>query len=84
MYDPLWAYRSHREVLILRVITAGLADLSGVCASFLINSSKALAVIPHSSLNASSFVFPLWLVLIFIVLAAAALIYKFWDAIPSA
>lgn len=61
----------------LRVITAGLADLSGVCASFLINSSKALAVIPHSSLNASSFLFPLWLVLIFIVLAAAALIYKF-------
>lgn len=61
----------------LRVITAGLADLSGVCASFLINSSKALAVIPHSSLNASSFLFTLWLVLIFIVLAAAALIYKF-------
>ncbi len=28
-------------------------------------------------MNASSFVFPLWLVLIFIVLAAAALIYKF-------
>lgn len=27
----------------LRVIMAGLADLSGVCASFLINSSKALA-----------------------------------------
>jgi len=61
----------------LRVIMAGLADLSGVCASFLINSSKALAAVPHSSLNASSFMFPLWLVLIFIVLAAAALIYKF-------
>ena len=61
----------------LRVITAGLADLSGVCASFLINSSKSLAAIPHSSLNASTFLFPLWLVLIFIVLAAVALIYKF-------
>lgn len=61
----------------LRVITAGLADLSGVCASFLINSSKSLAAVPHSSLNASTFLFPLWLVLTFIVLAAAALIYKF-------
>ena len=61
----------------LRVITAGLAELSGVCASFLINSSKSLAAVPHSSLNASTFLFPLWLVLIFIVLAAAALIYKF-------
>ena len=61
----------------LRVITTGLADLSGVCASFLINSSKSLAAVPHSSLNASTFLFPLWLVLIFIVLAAAALIYKF-------
>ena len=61
----------------LRVITTGLADLSGVCASFLINSSKSLAAVPHSSLNASTFLFPLWLVLILIVLAAAALIYKF-------
>lgn len=61
----------------LRVITAGLADLSGVCASFLINSSKSLAAVPHSSLNASSFLFSLWLILIFIILAAAALIYRF-------
>lgn len=61
----------------LRVITAGLADLSGVCASFLINSSKSLAAVPHSSLNASSFLFSLWLILIFIILAAAVLIYKF-------
>lgn len=61
----------------LRVITAGLADITGVCASFLINLSKALAAVPHSSLNTTSFLFPLWLVFAFIVLAAVALIYRF-------
>lgn len=68
----------------LRVITAGLAELSGVCASFLINSSKALAAVPHSSLNASSFVFPLWLVLILSSLRRLRLSINFRDAIPSA
>ena len=61
----------------LRVITAGLADITGVCASFLINLSKALAAVPHSSLNTTSFLFPLWLVFALIVLAAVALIYRF-------
>lgn len=61
----------------LRVITAGLADITGVCASFLINLSKALAAVPHSSLNTTSFLFPLWLVFVLIVLAAVALIYRF-------
>lgn len=61
----------------LRVVTAGLADITGVCASFLINLSKALAAVPHSSLNTTSFLFPLWLVFAFIVLAAVALIYRF-------
>lgn len=61
----------------LRVITAGLADITGVCASFLINLSKALAAVPHSSLNTTSFLFPLWLVFVIIVLAAVALIYRF-------
>lgn len=65
------------KLSFLRVITAGLADITGVCASFLINLSKALAAVPHSSLNTTSFLFPLWLVFVLIVLAAAALIYRF-------
>jgi len=65
------------KLSFLRVITAGLADITGVCASFLINLSKALAAVPHSSLNTTSFLFPLWLVFAFIVLAAVALIYRF-------
>lgn len=65
------------KLSFLRVITAGLADITGVCASFLINLSKALAAVPHSSLNTTSFLFPLWLVFVLIVLAAVALIYRF-------
>lgn len=65
------------KLSFLRMITAGLADITGVCASFLINLSKALAAVPHSSLNTTSFLFPLWLVFAFIVLAAVALIYRF-------
>lgn len=65
------------KLSFLRVITAGLADITGVCASFLINLSKALAAVPHSSLNTTSFLFPLWLVFALIVLAAVALIYRF-------
>lgn len=65
------------KLSFLRMITAGLADITGVCASFLINLSKALAAVPHSSLNTTSFLFPLWLVFVLIVLAAVALIYRF-------
>lgn len=56
-------------VPFLSFVTAGLSDLAGICADVLIRSSKALAALPFSSINATSVVFKLWLVAAFIILA---------------
>lgn len=60
----------------LSFVAAGLADFAGICADMLIRSSKALAALPFSQINATSVLFKLWLVIAFIVLAVSVLFYR--------
>lgn len=60
----------------LSFVAAGLADFAGICADMLIRSSKALAALPFSQINATSVLFKFWLVIAFIVLAVSVLFYR--------
>ncbi len=60
----------------LSFAAAGLADFAGICADMLIRSSKALAALPFSQINATSVLFKLWLVIAFVVLAVSVLFYR--------
>lgn len=64
------------QLPFLSFVTAGLADFAGICADVLIRSSKALAALPFSQINATSVLFKLWLIVAFIVLAVSVLFYR--------